>query len=142
LYSASGTAASLVAGWGGFSKRFRETIAVSTLDIVLGDRFDEKRMFFKIDVEGAEYDVLLGATHFLRMNPKPNWLVEVCLNEHHPQGMNPHFAETFELFWKNNYLVRSASDTQRIITRADVERWLGNGKTDVKTFNYLAVPAA
>jgi len=142
LYSASGTAASLVPGWGRFSKRFRETIPVSTLDIVLGDRFDGRRMFFKIDVEGAEYEVLLGATHFLKMIPKPNWLIEICLDEHHPHGMNPHFVETFELFWKNNYLIKSASDIQRIITRADVERWLHNGKTDVKTFNYLVVSVA
>lgn len=139
MYSASGTAASLVAGWGGFSKRICQTIAMSTLDTILGRRFEEKQLFIKVDVEGSEYELLRGASHLLVMQPKPVWLIEVCLGEHHPGGLNPRFADTFELFWSHNYLIKPASNTGRIITPSDLERWILVGKTDVQTSNYLMI---
>ncbi len=141
LYSASGTAASLIAGWDGFSKRIKETIEVSTLDIVLRNRFVSSRLFVKIDVEGAEYQVLMGAANVLSMNPKPVWLIEICLSEHHPNGVNPNFARSFEVFWQNNYIIRSAAEKDRIITPSDVQHWLRVGKADIKTSNYLMMSA-
>jgi hypothetical protein len=48
-----------------------------TLDTSLGQRFDKKRCLIIVDVEGAEYSVLQGASHFLVMTPKPVWIVEL-----------------------------------------------------------------
>ena len=43
LYGASGTGASLLSGWAAYSSRFRQTISVTTLDTLLGNRFDGKQ---------------------------------------------------------------------------------------------------
>ena len=72
----SETGASLIGGWADTSPLLRQTIAVSTLDILLGSRFAGKRLVIKIDVEGAEYAVLEGAHDTLAMSPRPLWLVE------------------------------------------------------------------
>ena len=59
------------------SKRFRLTVAITTLRTLPGDRFDGKELLIKIDVEGAEYGVLRGAERTLTMLPHPTWIVEI-----------------------------------------------------------------
>lgn len=134
LFGASGPSASLVEGWAGYSSRFRQTVPVTTLDRILEGQYRNERLLIKIDVEGAELGVLLGASATLTRQPRPAWLVEVCLNEYHPGG-NPNFLAIFELFWSKGYQA-SIADGARI-DRADVERWLRNGRTDTGSFNYL-----
>ncbi len=58
------------------------------------------------------------------MTPRPIWMVEVCLEEHHPSGLNPHYAATFEMFWRHGYQAHSLAQAQRVVSRADVERTL------------------
>lgn len=140
LYGASSTGASLIGNWAGASKFFQRTIPISTLDILLGDRFAGKKIFIKIDVEGVEYPVLLGAGRVIQMHPKPTWVLEVCLNEYHPDGVNPHFRDVFDLFWRNGYEVRTADKNNKLIQPADVERWLSNGCCDSGTINYKFAP--
>ena len=50
----SGTGASLVTGWAGTSSAYCKTIPLSTLDIILGQRFKGKQLLIKADVEGVE----------------------------------------------------------------------------------------
>src|SRR3989338_2993451 len=95
LYGGSSTGASLIGSWAGASQLFRRIISASTLDILLGTRLAGKKILIKIDVEGAEYSVLLGAIDVLCMQPKPTWIVEICLNEFHPDGINPDFQNIF-----------------------------------------------
>ena len=59
-----GTGASLVRGWAGISDVFRQTIPVTTLDTLLGGRFEGARLFVKMDIEGAERDVLAQNTEW------------------------------------------------------------------------------
>ena len=66
-----GTGASLIAGWAGVPHHWNQIIALSTLDILLGERFIGKKLFIKIDVEGVEYKVLMGSQRTLAMTP-PN----------------------------------------------------------------------
>lgn len=139
LYGGSSTGASLIGSWAGSSKLFRRIISVSTLDILLGVRLAGKKMFIKIDVEGAEYPVLLGATNVMSMQPKPTWMVEICFNEFHPDGMNPNFQDTFNLFWRYGYEARTADQRNQLIQRADVDRWAKNGRCDSGTINYKFV---
>ncbi|MBU1730685.1 FkbM family methyltransferase [Patescibacteria group bacterium] len=139
LYGGSSTGASLISSWAGAARLFRHIIPVSTLDVLLNVRFAGKKVLIKIDVEGAEYPVLLGATKVMCMQPKPTWMVEICLNEFHPDGMNPNFQDTFNLFWQYGYEARTADQNNRLIQRADVDRWVKNGRRDSGAINYKFV---
>lgn len=137
LFGASSTGASLISDWAGSSPAFHRTIALSTLDILLGDRFQGKRLCIKIDVEGAEYPALRGAAKVMAMDPKPVWLIEICLSEYHPQGLNPWFQATFELFWALGYEARTADSRDLIVSRDDVSRWVSAGRAESGTINYV-----
>lgn len=138
LYGAS-TGASLICGWAGASPLLRQTVPISTLDILLGVRFAGKRLIIKVDVEGAEYAMLKGAVSTLAMSPRPIWLVEVALSEHHPSGLSPNYAKTFELFWQSGYEARTADKESRIVLPAHVERWVKIGTCDFG-YNYVFRP--
>ena len=140
LYGASGPSASLIKGWAGYSERFKKAIPVNTMDNVLNDRFVGKKLFIKIDVEGAEYNVLKGAVKILNMVPKPTWFIEICLSEFHPGSGNPNFAETFNLFIQNGYEIRIADEDTTLITETDIKRWVTDGNTNINNFNYLFIP--
>jgi FkbM family methyltransferase len=142
LYGASSTGASLVSNWAGASNFFQRTIPLSTLDVLFGNRFAGKKIFIKIDVEGAEYSVLLGATNVMQMQPKPIWVLEVCLNEYHPNGMNPHYQDVFNLFWRYGYEARTADRHNKLIQPVDVARWVECGHCDSGTINYKFLPFA
>ena len=140
LYGASSTGASLIGGWAGASQFFHRRIALSTLDILLEARFLNKKKFIKIDVEGLEYAVLLGAVGVMRMQPKPTWVVEVSLNNFHPKGINPDFERVFNLFWQYGYEARTANKNNLLIESKDVDRWVKNGSCDSGTLNYVFTP--
>ncbi len=142
LYGASGPSASLIEGWAGYSRQFKQTIALSTLDIVLGNRFANEQLAIKIDVEGAEYGVLSGASATLARTPKPIWLIEVCLDEYFPNGVNPNYAATFDLFWRQGYEVRTANAERTLIKPTDIASWTSARHASSPTFNYLFLPKA
>jgi len=141
LYGASGTGASLIDQWAGAPSAFKRTICVSTMDNLFAGRFVGARFLVKIDVEGNEYQTLLGAQQLLRRSPPPVWLVEITSHEYHPDGNNPTFAQSFGLFFDCGYrafLVKS--DALSEVTDSDVRRWTVAGKTDCSDINYLFVP--
>lgn len=140
LFGASSTGASLISNWAGATNFFKRIIPLSTLDILLANRFIGKRIFIKIDVEGAEYAVLLGSIGVMQMQPKPIWVLEVCLNEYHPEGMNPHYQDVFNLFWRYGYEVRTADTHSKLIQPVDVARWVECGYCDSGTINYKFIP--
>ncbi len=142
LFGASSTGASLVGNWAGASRAFRRTIALSTLDILLSGRFQAQRLFIKVDVEGAEFGVLQGAIATLGREPRPVWVLEVCLGEYHPDGQNPRFLDTFELFWQRGYEARTADEDDRLVTRDDVLAWVQAGQTASGNINYLFRPVS
>ena len=136
LYGGS-TGASLLEKWSGTSGALKRTIPLSTLDIVLGDRFNGQKIMIKIDVEGAEYDLLKGAIHTLALSPSPVWLLEICLTEHHPAGLNPNFSKIFEVFWANGYKARTIGRDGKTVTPGDVSRWVENRSRDFGYVSYL-----
>jgi FkbM family methyltransferase len=140
LFGASSTGASLIPGWAGASRRYRRTIPVTTMDILLGERFRGKKLFIKIDVEGVEYDVLRGAKRTLNLDPKPTWMVEICLREFHPGGENPHYAATFGMFWENGYEARTADDRHRPVTPYDIDLYVRNGQGIPGAINFFFTP--
>jgi FkbM family methyltransferase len=142
LYGASGPSASLLSGWATFSDRFRQTISLTTLDTLVSNRFDGKKLLIKIDVEGAEYGVLKGAERTLTMLPRPTWVVEVCLNEFHPAGLNPDYSATFDLFWSLGYEARTADRRNLLITSSDIRGWIAAKRSSLNGLNYIFTPRA
>jgi FkbM family methyltransferase len=128
------TGASLVEGWAGVAGNYRSTIATNTLDNLLRHR-DGDRMVIKMDVEGGEYRVLQGALSTLSRVPQPRWLVEICLTEHHPDGVNPHFEDTFRLFWEHGYRAYTVDRERRQVGPGDVQRWVGDRRRDFGGYN-------
>lgn len=113
-------AASLIQDWAGTSTKQR-TIPLTTLDIILSGRFDGKKMLIKVDVEGAEYDILKGAERALNTSPSPIWFIEIYLTEHHPEGINNNFSDTFDIFLSHNYKAHTIIDGNlRILSQSDI----------------------
>lgn len=139
LFGASGPSASLVKDWAGYSARFKQIVPVNTLDNMLASRFTDQQIIIKIDVEGAEFQVLEGALATIRRAVQPIWLIEVCFKEYHPSGENPDFLKIFQLFWDNGYECYGADDKCSPVRPEDVGRWLSNSEKELDTFNYVFV---
>jgi hypothetical protein len=107
-----------------------EPVPVSTLDNIIGNRFDTRQLLVKIDVEGAEVDVLLGAQRTMAMKPAPRWLIEICLTEHHPDGCNPHYVEVFGQMFDYGFAAYSVESGMRPVSRSDIKRWFENRARD------------
>jgi len=137
LYGASGPSASLIKGWAGYSPAYQQVVPVSTLDHILGGRFPDLQLFIKIDVEGAEYQVMEGARETISRNKKPIWLLEIFFQRFHPSGPNPDFHRIFELFWENGYQAYTATEFPRLVSQQEISTHSRNESGDYGTFNYL-----
>lgn len=137
LYGAQ-TGASLVRGWAANSDQHWLFVPVTTLDLLLADRFEGQRGLIKIDIEGAEYRALLGATSLLKKAPQPAWLVEISLTKHHPET-NRHYLDTFDLFFNHGYRAVTADEEERSVTRDDVVQWVRDGR-EPSAYNWLFLP--
>jgi len=142
LFGASGPSASLIQNWAGYSPRIKQTVPANTLDNVLDGRLSGKRLTIKIDVEGAEFQVLEGALATISRLPRPIWMIEVCFKEYHPDGINPDYRRIFDLFWDKGYQCHAADIDFTIIRPEDVGRWVATGVRGVRTFNYVFVDRA
>ena len=131
------TGASLIRKWAQYSELAKRFIPLTTLDILLADRFAGNKLVIKIDVEGAEYQVLRGATRTLDLSPSPVWLLEICLAEYHPDGINPHFSDVFKIFWSDGYQARTVEENSKAVLQADVERWIKNRSREFGGINFL-----
>lgn len=132
-----GTGASIVKSWAGWGESQQSVVPITTLDILLGDRFQEEQIVIKVDVEGVEKSVLRGAQTTLRRSPSPIWLMEICFTENYPNGMNPDFLEIFRVFWEQGYVARTVGKEQRTVTVQDVERWMQRKYRDFGYVDYL-----
>lgn len=131
-----GTGASFVEGWAGVSKAWYQTVAVNTVDNILNERLSGVKTLVKVDVEGAEYDLLKGAGSLINMYPRPTWIIEIVLDTHRSEP-NPNFAKTFDLFWDNGYEVRAIGKGDTPITKEQVLSWQQKGKCDIDCYNWI-----
>jgi FkbM family methyltransferase len=132
-----GTGASVVQGWAQTTSPHRRLVPLLTLDLIIGSRFRDERVFIKVDVEGSEKNVLLGASDTLKYLQKATWLLELCLMENHPTGINPDFADVFETFWSAGYEAWTIDQPRRKVERVDVLRWIERRMRDFGSYNLL-----
>lgn len=129
--------ASFVPGWSRAAAARSEEVPLSTLDILLGDRFDDRRLLIKIDVEGFEWDVLAGSGRALSMSPKPTWMVEILLDNPLNDSVNPRFADIFRLFRQHGYSAWQIADTLRPVDEATVAAWVRDRTLSGASANFL-----
>lgn len=122
-----GQGASLSKGWGGMKATYSTLVPVSTLDSILAGRFEGLPLVVKIDVEGHEKQVLMGAEKTLGRE-NVSWLVEHGLTENF-DGVNPNFRALFEIFWDKGYEAHSV-EASRAVTSEDVDRWVAQKRRD------------
>ncbi len=136
-----GTGASLIRGWAGQSESQKQLIPCSTLDIILGHRFQSEKVLFIVDIEGAEKMMLEGASLFLERENKPIWMVEISVAEHQPDGVkvNPNLLSTFELFWGNGYISIAADEFNTEVDRAQIKAILESGEDTLGTHNFIFI---
>jgi FkbM family methyltransferase len=138
LYGASSTGASLVHSWAGASTLVSRLVPVTTLDNLLSNRFSEHRLLIKMDVEGAEYGVLLGALETLKRVNRPIWLIEITMGQFMPQGVNHCFISTFEIFFSHGYQCQLLTNNELVYLSKDVLlKWHDQGYSDYAEINYV-----
>ena len=135
----AGTGASLTAGWAGVRTTRPARVPVATADEELLPRIAGRRALVKVDVEGAERELLAGAERLLRAVPPPTWLIEVVLDQHHPAGRHPAFAAVMDTFRTAGYTVEALPD-RRVVTPDDVADWVRVGRVGFGSYNYLCRP--
>jgi FkbM family methyltransferase len=133
-----GTGASLLEGWAGADNKNYRIVPVNKLDNILGQRLCGRKSFILIDVEGYELNLLRGATQQLTSCPSPTWLVEICINQHQPNGntINPNLISTFEIFWGHGYKANKIGSEFGIVSESDVRMW-AKGYNLPDTHNFL-----
>ncbi len=136
-----GTGASLIAGWAGTSEAFFQLAPISTLDRIIGCSLAGKKALILIDVEGAEFPVLLGGIQTAKNLPMPSWFVEISFHEHQPEGVqtNPNFLKTFELFWELGYDSFVATDPPVRMDKASIYDAIEKN-SEMPSRNFLFVP--
>jgi FkbM family methyltransferase len=135
----AGTGASLIRGWANTPETDVMLAPVLTLDSVLGKRLLGKKCFIMVDIEGAEQFMLAGASQFLAAEPKPIWMIEVCVDQHQPDGttINPHLVRTFGYFWDNGYQAWTVGENPRRVEAAEVEAIVKTGINSFETHNFI-----
>lgn len=133
-----GTGASLVKGWAAIPESYVTQVPILSLDRVLGDTLRGKRALILVDIEGAEYMMLQGAKQTLMNEPQPIWLMEISSSEHQPAGvaMNPHFFDTFGVFFERGYRAFTANAAAEEITPVNVQEVV-TGRRKLDTHNFV-----
>ncbi len=121
LYGAS-TGASLVKGWAGQVNN--TLVPISSFDSTALPLTENKKCFVLIDIEGAELGCLKGASSLLTSDTNNDFLIEICVNEHQPEGtiINPELVETFELIYSYGYVGYAIGTKFRKVELSEVKR--------------------
>ena len=136
-----GTGASLIKGWAGTSEKLSTLVPTSTLERMIGDRFPSQKLFFIVDIEGAEKMMLEGARSFITREPKPVWMIEISIGEHQPRGItiNPDLRSTFDLFWDEGYEAWTADRECREVLPMEIDKIVESGIDTLGTHNFLFI---
>jgi FkbM family methyltransferase len=133
-----GVIASLAPQWHGWRPSFSRLTPVTSLDNLFAGRWPDRRLFFKIDVEGAEMEAIRGAETLLARAVKPRWLIEVFPQQRdRARSPNPQFAALFETMFRHGYRCKRI-DTGAAVTEEDIARWVAApNAADLGRANFL-----
>ncbi len=136
----TGMGASLIKGWAGYAPVAPAIVPVFTWDTLIGERAAGQRCLVLVDVEGAEYDFLRGASLLLHQEPRPVWLMEIHSRHSQPAGVevNPRLLDTFRMMWDAGYKAYTADAERRELDEASV---LANAAADfsVQKYDFLFI---
>lgn len=132
------TGASLVRGWAGASTHSPTLVPGTTIDILVGSRFEGRRCLVIMDVEGAEFAALGSGTRLLELEPSPTWVIEIVKEGNTAdRAINPNLLETFDLFWSRGYVAVSVADLERVVTREVIETIAAGGHDPIPSYNFI-----
>ncbi|MEO7403167.1 MAG: hypothetical protein ABIU95_05805, partial [Burkholderiales bacterium] len=123
------------------SERYVQIVPTSTLDRALGTRFHGRRCLMIVDIEGAEKQLIEGASSLLAADPKPIWMIEITTSEHQPKGtsINPHLLPTFQIFWGAGYEAWTTDKIPRRVTPDEVRAISDSGRSSFHVHNFLFI---
>lgn len=137
----TGTGASMVEGWAGIPSSDKRFVSVNRLDSLIGNRESlvDERLLFWVDVEGFELEVLKGAGNLLERETGDIWVVEVCVDEHMPNGVkiNPNMTLTFNHFWEHGFLACEMSKDMPLVKSEDIALIQSTGVNTLGTHNFI-----
>lgn len=132
-----GTGASLIKGWAQIPETYVTQVPILTLDRIIDNQIEDKKALIIIDIEGAEYNLLKGATKVLNNKIKPIWMIEITTTMHQPNmEMNKYFRKTFELFFENGYEAFTADEERLCITKSDLDL-IESNELKLNTHNFI-----
>lgn len=131
------TGASLIKGWAG--QYNSKLVPVNRLDNIISNKNKKFRTFMLVDIEGAEYEFLLGARNFLVMNMPILLMIEISVTEHQPEaiGINPNIIKTFELFFEVGYSCYALDKDFSTVTLEEIKSIYKTGVNTLKTHNFV-----
>lgn len=135
-----GDTASLISHWCDTPLGFATTVPTNTLDNLFASRWRDERIFIKMDIEGAEFDVIQGSHQLLARTNRPNWIIECfLLNKDTGNTVNRHFAPLFRIMFSYGYKC-SRVGVGGDVTIETVNKWVSNpADCDLGSSNYLFV---
>ena len=118
----SGTGASLKKGWAGNSEFYSNLVPINTIDNIIAGRFENKRILILVDVEGFEYEVLIGARGVCSRQNPPQWVMEITTTQNQPieNPFNINFKDTFDEFYQYGYRSFVMGENLREIYRNEI----------------------
>ena len=136
-----GTGASIIPGWAQNPSRLKHIVPMKKLDTILSNDKVTSKSVILIDVEGFEFDVLLGAENILGSPDKPVIMLESGLTDHRSEGgLNLKFLEIFKFIVQNGYRVFNVKDINFEITQELIEKNIEQNEDQLGTHNFLIIP--
>jgi len=134
MYGAN-TGASLIKGWAGQTNN--TLVPTNTMDNIFGNRFNDKCLVI-IDIEGAEYNCLRGAS-FLLNNKQCIYFIEISVSEHQPKDVviNPNLESTFRLFYDEGYKCCIANSDLREVKIQEIQEIQSTGVDTLGAHNFI-----
>lgn len=136
-----GGLASLIKGWYGQPINQYEVVPVTTFDKLFSTRFFGKRLLIIMDVEGNEFSILQESQNYLKMNPKPIWLMEIAIYPliNNKQTLNKDVFATFSYLYSNGYRAWWISDTLMEISKNHLDEFVSTHRERTLNFIFMDV---